>query len=353
MTISVVVPSNGGQFDSLAGELARRGYEVRRLPPVGGAAPAGDLSDDLVDEYFAEADAFLGIFIDRPITARVLARAPRLRIGVSPIIGTDTIDVTAASDLGLVIAHGATPENFEGVAEAVVMLTGALVKRLPEKWSTFRAGGWRPRTAGTMMRETTVGLVGFGNIGRATAARFGPFGTRLLAYDPYVDAAEMAADGVESVDLATLLRRSDVVSVMTVLTDETHHLIGEAEIRAMRPGTYLINTSRGPCVDEEALIAALEEGHLAGAAVDTFETEPARSDNRLRTMDQVIATGHDIGHSELLYETLRRVALEQLEAGLCGITPPYVRNPTALPAWRVRLSALGVVTGSERPNSTR
>ena len=138
----------------------------------------------------------------------------------------------------------------------------------------------------------TVGIVGLGNIGSAFARRVAAFETKVIACDPYVDDARFAALGVERVSLETLAERADYVSVHTLLNAETRHLIGEAFFRRMKPTAILINTSRGPVVDERALARALEEKRLAGAALDVWEQEPVAADNPLLKMDNVIATPH-------------------------------------------------------------
>lgn len=334
---TVVVPARNGIYEEVIERLVSLGHLVHRLPDAS-SGPAG-WSSALVAEYFHDADAFFGIFSDRPLTSEVFAAAPRLFLGVSPIIGTETIDVAAATDHGILIAHGAAPENFDGMAEAVVLLVLALCKRLAEKWAVMRAGGWRPPDAGRALRGSTIGLIGFGRVGQATARLLAPFGATLVATDPFVAQGRATPLGVELVALGSLLERSDVVVVLTTLDATTHHLIGRTELLRMRRGAYLVNVSRGACVDEGALVDALRDGHLGGAAIDTFEQEPPVADNPLRSMPQVIATGHDIGHSSELYRALIDLSIAQLVDGLAGREPTYVRNREVLGRWRERQSS--------------
>ena len=347
MALKVVVPAALGRNEETARRLIEAGCEVVRVPPPAPGAPAG-WTGDLIERYFLDADAFLGNFPGRPVTREVLEAAARLRVGASPIIGTEMIDVEAATELGIVIGYGAAPENLLGVAEAVVMLAAALIKRLPAKWQAVRDGAWRLDSPGRMVMNSTIGLVGLGNIGRAVAQRLQGWQCRVLAADPYVSAEAARSLGAELVDLDTLLRESDVVSVMVTLTDATRRLISARELALMKPGSYLINTARGACVDEAALIAALEEGRLAGAAVDTWEREPSDADNPLRRHPGVIATGHNIGHSEEAYEALPILAAENILRGLRGEEPVCLRNPEALPRWRERLARLGVSPAPSR-----
>ncbi len=292
-----------------------------------------------VAEYFADADAFLGSGREH-YSREVLEGAKQLRIGCGMVIGTENFDVDAATDLGIVIAHGATPENYLGVAEAIVMLVAALLKQLPAKRVAVQEGGWRVPYAGMMVRDATIGMIGFGKIGRAVANRLNNWGCRLIACDPYIDPSLALEFGVELMDLDRLLQMADVVSLQVVLTDETRDMIGAREFGLMKPGAYFINTSRGLCVDEGALIDALDRGHLAGAAIDAWRQEPANAENPLRNHPKVIPTGHNVGHSEAVYSSFPPAAVENIMRGLRGQRPLYVRNPEVLPFWRKRLARL-------------
>ncbi|HEU5402935.1 MAG TPA: NAD(P)-dependent oxidoreductase [Terriglobales bacterium] len=166
--------------------LEKEGYELLRLP----AAEPGArliLTPAQIHEFFGDADAFLGFGggSGMMVTREMLEAGRKRRVGVSPIIGTENIDVEAATELGIVIGFAAAPENFLGGAEAVVMLTAALVKRLPAKWQAVRDEGWRVDSAGHMLQNATVGLIGFGNIGQAVARRLKPWDCRIIASDPY------------------------------------------------------------------------------------------------------------------------------------------------------------------------
>lgn len=341
MALKVVGPAVLGRQEETAKILEANGVEVVRVPALNPGEPMW--TPEILEEYFKDADGFLGTFPGRIVNRQVLEAAPNLRVGVSPIIGTENFDVEAATNLGVVIGYGAAPENLLGVAEAVVMLAAALIKRMPAKWDAVRSGGWRVDTPGHMVMSSTIGLIGFGNIGQATAKRLQGWDCRVLATDPYIDPQIAKSLNVDLVDLDRLLRESDVISVMLTLTDATRHLIGERELRLMKRGSYVINTSRGPCIDEPALIKALDDGHIAGAAIDVWEQEPTRPDNPLRTHPNVIASGHNIGHSEEVYAVLPVLAAENLLRGLRGQEPVYVRNPDVLPRWRERMAKMGVL----------
>lgn len=298
-----------------------------------------EFTQDEITTYFGDADAFVGSTREHYSRA-VLEGAPRLRIGCGMVIGTENIDVDAATELSIVIAHGATPENYLGVAEAVVMLAAALIKQLPAKRMAVQEGGWRIPFVGHMVRDSTIGMIGFGKIGRAVAKRLQPWGCRLIATDPYIDPSHAIEYGVELVDLDTLLQTADLVSLQVVLTDETRDMIGEREFALMKPGAYFVNTSRGLCVDEGALLKALDSGHLAGAAIDAWRREPTNTENELRTHPKVIPTGHNVGHSEAVYTSFPPAAVGNVLRGLRGERPLYVRNPEVLPFWRKRIARL-------------
>ena len=330
------------QMPLWADELVK-GLEAAGCAPVLGPeyAPGAfhEFTSAEIDQYFRDADAFIAGIRER-YSRELLRRAERLTVGCSVIIGTENIDVEAATELGIVVGFGATPENYLGVAEAVVMLTAALVKRLPQKWAEMRAGGYRVADVGRMVRDRTIGMIGLGNVGRAVVRRLAGWDCRIVAADPYVSKDAAAELGIELVDLDTLLRESDVVSVQVTLTTETRHLIGARELGRMKPGAYLINTSRGGVIDEKALIEALDD-HLGGAALDVWEEEPCAPDHPLRTHPRVIATAHNAAHSGELYAGLPPAAIENVTRALRGQEPLYVRNPEVLPRWRARLARLG------------
>jgi D-3-phosphoglycerate dehydrogenase / 2-oxoglutarate reductase len=337
MSDRVVVSSVPGALGDLPAMLRAKGLEVATLP-----AAAAAWTPDLIRDYAAEADALVGMFQGIGLPRQVLDAAPRLRVVVSPVIGTEHIDVAAATELGIAVGYGATPENYLGVAEAVIMVIAALRKKFLEKYETVRAGGWRTAHPGNMVRGSTVGIIGFGNLGRGVARRLQGWECEILATDPYIDPAVAQPLGTRLVDLETLLRAADSIVLAVTLTDETRHMIGPRQFALMKPGAFLINPARGGVVDERALIAALDHGTLAGAAIDTWEREPPPLDDPIREHPKIIVTSHDIGHSEEAYASLPAAAVENVVRGLRGVPPLYFRNPEVLPRWQARLKRLGV-----------
>src|SRR3990172_702483 len=251
---------------------ARPGSELReeRLAPGGlgcdvGAPTAAD--EDGLIANLREADVVL--VAAAPITRRVLESLPRCRAVVRYGIGLDNVDLEAATDNGIVVAH-VLDFCTEEVSNHAIALLLALARRLLPLHPDAAAGRWRQPQAWTLapVHGQTLGIVGFGHIGQAAAREARAFGLRLLAHDPYGDPGAAEELGAALVPLGELLAESDYVSLHAPLTPGTRHLIGAAELAAMKPSAVLINTSRGPVVDEAALVEALTSGGIAGAGLD-------------------------------------------------------------------------------------
>jgi D-3-phosphoglycerate dehydrogenase len=327
-------------LDDVAAELRARRYEVIRGP----VAPPPAITDYPREDWhalFRRADAMM-ITVRTRAPRALLESASRLRGIVFPTIGTESLDLKDALDLGLVVAHGPTPENFTAMAESTVMLIAALFLDLAGKEKITRLNLPRPAQKSLkarIVRGKTVGLIGMGRIARSVVDRLAGWQVRILATDPYVRQQDLPKS-VELVDLPTLLRESDVVSLHVTITDETRQMIGASELAQMKPTAYLVNTARGSAIDERALIAALQSGRLAGAALDVFEKEPLPKDSPLRGLDNVILTSHIVGHVAEMHASFLETAIENTTRILRGETPLYVRNPEVLPAWRNRLARL-------------
>src|SRR5215510_3992432 len=236
-------------------------------------------TEDEVIAKTRDADAIVVVY--SPITRAVMSALEGLKAVVRTGVGYDVIDVPAATELGVIVIN--IPDLWiREVANHAVALLLAWNRKIATLDRQIHAGVWSPGVPGPRtgsLHGETVGIVGLGNIGSAFARRMAAFEMKVIACDPYVDDAHFAALGVERVSLDALAERADYVSVHTLLSDETRHLIGEAFFRRMKPTAVLINTSRGPVVDERALIRALEDKRLAGAALDVWEREPVAADN--------------------------------------------------------------------------
>jgi D-3-phosphoglycerate dehydrogenase len=270
--------------------LRSAGHELVTLPD--------GIDEDSLIAAIADADLLLMCYT--PITARVIDAAPKLRGIVKYGVGLDAINIPAAKARGVTVVN--IPEYAEEtVAEGAFALMIALAKRLIPLDREMRAAGWawpEPAWLGSDIAGKTIGIVGFGKIGRSMARMAGAgFAAHVLAFDPLQPDAVFTAAGVERADgLRDLLARADVVSLHTVLNDDTRHLIGAPEFAAMKPSALLINVSRGALVDEAALIAALDAGRIAGAGLDVYSSEPlARSGHPLSPLfgrDNVIVLPH-------------------------------------------------------------
>jgi D-3-phosphoglycerate dehydrogenase len=227
----------------------------------------------------------------KPVSAAVLRAAPALRIVAKNGAGVDSVDMEAARTQGVAVAV-AQAANAPAVAEHALALMLALVRQLPQLDQQVRAGGWAGSNwQGRDFRGSTVGIVGYGAIGRATAQLAAALGAKVLVLRP----AGQADDFDCEPDLRQLLPRVDILSLHCPLTEQTRGLIGANELALLRPGSLLINTARGPVVDEAALLAALESGHLGGAGLDTFDIEPLPQGHPLARLPQVLLTPHVAG----------------------------------------------------------
>jgi len=304
------------QVPATEATLRAAGHDVISLPD-------GIGEDGLIA---AVRDADLLLMCYTPVTSRVIDAAAKLRGIVKYGVGIDAIDIPAAKARGITVVN--IPEYAEEtVAEGAFALMIALARKLVPLDRKMRAEGWawpEPAWLGSDIAGKTVGIVGFGRIGRSMARMCGAgFRANVMAYSPHTPAGEMEAAGVTRCDsLHDLLARSDMVSIHCVLNDSTRHLIGEAELRAMQPHAHLINVSRGAIVDEAALLRALQEGWIAGAGLDVFGDEPLRRDGHMMSplfgMDNVILSPHLTFYTAEAMERMERETLERCNEMLEG-----------------------------------
>jgi phosphoglycerate dehydrogenase-like enzyme len=269
----------------------------------------------------------------------ILDSCPGVQAVVKSSIGIESVDVDAATDLGILCCNSPTPENYLGVAEASVGLMVALFKRLKLNEATMRGAGWKEaQNRGTLMLGKTAGIIGVGRIGQNVATRLGPWGMKILGYDPYVKQETVARLGVKMVPLKDLLEQSDVVTVHVVLTRETRGMIGLSELKMMKPTAFLINTSRGPALKEADLVQALNDKVIAGAALDVFDQEPLPMNSALRAVDpeRLILTPHIIGTNPGSLEAGQKMAAQSILAILQGEVPDTIVNPPAIARWKER-----------------
>ncbi|WP_127579480.1 phosphoglycerate dehydrogenase [Paenibacillus koleovorans] len=316
MSYLVAVTSTAFHNDAKA-LLENKGFEVVWKPMPTQAEMA---------ELLREADAHIAG--SEPLGADILSQAAKLKVIARVGVGYDAVDCRYAAERGIpvTITLGA---NEQSVADLVFAHLLGLARRLPEQDRSVRAGGWSAGPIGTEVWSKTIGIVGTGRIGKAVARRAAGFDMRIVAYDPYPDAAWAESNGIRYVELDRLLAESDVVTLHTPATSETVGMVNGAFLGKMKPTAFLINTARGTLVDEEALYEALSNGMIAGAGLDVFREEPLPAGNKLTTLGNCLLTSHIASHTE---EALRRMCVmsaEEVVRVLGGDSPRY---PVPLPA---------------------
>ena len=312
--------------------------EKEVLAAVGGEVMvAGGGSADEIIALAPQADAILTCWKDVP--AEALDIAPNCRVVSRYGIGLDNIPIGRATELGMLVTN--VPDFcLEEVSDHVMALLLATARQLFPLARTPGRSDWTRETPRPIPRVKgqTLGLIGFGNIARALVSKALGFGLRVMAYTPRLR-PEDAPQGVEVTnDLATLLAASDYVSIHCPLTEETAHLIDDAALAQMKPNALLINTSRGGVIDESALVQALKEGRIAGAALDVTDPEPPSGDNPLLSLENVIVTPHAAFYSVAATAELARKAAENVVTVLRGEVPKTLVNAEVLDQENCRLS---------------
>jgi D-3-phosphoglycerate dehydrogenase len=306
-----------------------RGWEGALLGQAGIEWEVGQhRSPETALEAGRDADVIMVQSLRHLLTRPVIEQLERCRCIVRLGIGYDSVDVTAATERGILVCNAPT-YCVDDVADHALALLLASARHLARQDRWIRAGRWDRTGArpARRLRGCTLGFVGFGRIARAVAERVKGFGMQLLAFDPYVDAQHITSYGVEKVELDELLLRSDFISIHAPLTDTTHHLLSQREFGLMKDGAILVNTSRGALVDEAALVQALRAGQVWGAGLDVMEREPLPLDSPLREFDNVILTPHVGANSEESVTDLYRAACHIAVDVARGVWPGSVVNP--------------------------
>jgi D-3-phosphoglycerate dehydrogenase len=328
--------------DWVGRRLAEQGIDLRERACAGPAEVA---------EAAGDADVVWVMGGARVITAEILPRLRRCRVILRTGTGTDNIPVAAATRLGIVVAN--TPEaTTHQVAEHAVGLLFAVIRQIAVQDRLVRQGVWDRYRAWPdwHLVGQTLGLVGFGRIARLVARKASRLDMTVIASDPAVDAAMMEAHGVTKVSLDDLLERSDFVSIHVPLSEQTRHLIGERELRQMKPRAVLINTSRGEIIDQPALVRALAEGRIAAAGLDVLETEPPARDDPILSLDNVVLTPHIASYSDLFHEKFWSHSVETLIAAGQNGLPIWVVNAEVTPWWQDAPPARGGAPSSSSRN---
>ncbi|MET0538619.1 MAG: hydroxyacid dehydrogenase [Xanthobacteraceae bacterium] len=303
-----------------------------------------DTSDEIAQPIIAAAHAYqIGSARDElhphfHVNRNLVGRMSNLLVVSTNGAGFDTVDIGECTQAGILVINQ-SGGNAEAVAVHVVAMLLALSKQIVQTDHALRQGSVRHRAdfTGNDVKGRTIGIVGLGNVGKALAALCrGLLGMKVMAYDPYLDAASMAERGAAKVKLADLLRQSDFVSVNCPLTHETRGMIGPAQFALMQPHAYFINTARGFIHDEVALAEALRAKKIAGAGIDVWDKEPPSPGHPLLQFDNVVASPHTAGVTRETRVHMGKIAAEQLIMTLDGKRPPRVVNPEVWPLYAKR-----------------
>lgn len=315
--------------------LLKHGYpsvqaEREAVTSAGGEfVDADSLSDEAGLQACEDADAILVRW--RQIPRELIRRLRQCKIIVRYGVGYDNVDVVAATEANIIVGH--IPNYcLDDVSTHAIALLLACIRNLVGKHNKMRNGGWDINPLEPIFRTSgrVLGLVGLGNIGQAVARKMAGWNMNLLATDPYVDPARARELGVRLVDLDTLLRDSDYVSLHVPLLPETRHLISYRQLSLMKPGAILVNTARGPVLDNTALLSALDQGRLAHAGLDVFEEEPPAPESRLRNHTRIVLSDHIAWYSEESQADLKKTAAEEAVRVCLGGLPLAIANPEVL-----------------------
>ena len=318
---------------------------------------AGDIEVEIFDE-FTESEPYIEALRDAdgamiatwPLTGRdVLETCSKLKVVSRMGVGVDSIDLDAATELG-VLACNVPGVNTVEVADHAMAMMLSILRRIPETVSASRDGRWSEDPA--LMREfqetvdrvagKTVGILGFGNIGKAFAQRVRGFGPkRIIAFDPFAYQSGADLYGVQLVDLDELLAESDIITVHAPHTAETHHIINAETLGKMKPTAILINCARGKLVDQVALHAALRDGQIAFAGIDVTEVEPIASEDPVLTLPNCYVTPHLAGYSPTFLEECGQKQAENVSFALTGRAPHGLTNPDVIKTIAVQRAAGG------------
>lgn len=282
------------------------------LPSVTQALSESDLME-IIDNY----DGIIAG--DDEITEKVLKKAKKLKVISKWGVGIDAIDTKTADKLGIKVFN--TPNVFgDEVADMVMGYLFLLARKIHIIDKRVREGDWNSaQIQGISLRKKTLGVIGVGSIGRDVVERGRAVGMNILGYDVFpIDPSFIEKHDMRAVDLDELLKESDFISLNCSLTESNYHMIGEAEFEKMKNSAYLINTSRGPLIDEEALINALHTGKIAGAALDVFEREPLPMDSPLRSFESCILGAHNSSNTIDAVLRVNDLAIQNLLKGLNG-----------------------------------
>ena len=280
------------------------------------------------------------------LTPETIAGAPDLRLVAYYTVGFDNVDIDAATDAGVLVVHSPTEANWGGVAEGTMAFILSMLKKVRERDRHVKNGGWRDMSLGATYlgrrldgyEGLTMGILGLGRIGSRVADLLGPWRTNIIACDPYVDQSKFVHHNATPVDIETLFRESDVLTIHCNLTKETMNLVNEKLLSLMKPTAILVNAARGRIVNIDDLFDALDKDKIAGAALDVLPEEPPEPQMALLGLgDKVILSPHMIAYTKGAgLKMAVPWVTENIMAALKGEVPSHICNEEALPKWRAR-----------------
>lgn len=334
--------------------LSEEGLKILKDVKEFGVDVKTELKPDSLKEIIKDYDALV-VRSATKVTKDIIEKADKLKVIGRAGVGLDNVDLGAATQKGIIVMN--TPGgNTISTAEHTMSMILALSRNIPQAYTSTKKGEWkRSKFMGVEVYNKALGIVGLGRIGRELAKRALSFGMKILAYDPFLSLEVAQTLGIEVVEFEELLKRSDYISVHTPLTDETKHMISDKQFAIMKSDVRIINCARGGIVDESALINAIKEGKVAGAAIDVFEKEPVSPESELLKFDNVITTPHlgasteeaqvnvaievaEIVRDALLGRGIRNAAnYPCLEPEACKVIEPYINLSEKLGAFGSQL----------------
>lgn len=300
---------------------------------------AGPLPESVLIEQLQGIDAVIAS--SDPYNANVFAHCPDLKVVSRCGVGIDSVDTEAATEAGIIVTN--TPGAMtDSVGDYTFALLLGIARRIHEGDALMKAGGWG-EYPGAAVSSKVLGLIGLGQIGQAVARRAGGFAMQILAYDPQVQAQGVppGLPPIQFTDLETLLQQSDYVSLHAPNLPETRNMFNAQRFSQMKPSAYFINTARGALVDEVALVEALEQNKIAGAAIDVYQKEPLPADSPLRAAPRLLLTPHNAFNSVEAAENMSRLSAENTLMALSGTQPKGFVNPSVWRADNLRLGKRG------------
>ena len=282
-----------------------------------------------LEEQTSDAEVLTCLGFPDKITRKTVDCAPRLKLIHQFGVGLEAVDIEAASGRGIYVAN--TPGvNAVAVAEHTFLLMFSLVRNLPAAIDALRSGKWGQPIGGELYNKT-LGIIGLGKIGVEVAKRASAFGMKVLAYDLYIPESVFTEVGAKQVDLESLLRESDIVSLHAPVTDETRGMIGKKQLELMKKTAYLINTGRGPLIDKDALHWALTSGDIRAAGSDVFWVEPPDPADPILKLENLVQTPHIAGVTYEAYDTIARTIIQNTDRVARGLRPEPCVNASQIP----------------------